>query len=296
MTCCSGVGVCGRVSTLTKKAQSMQAHSLREPDKFTCVFTLILRRKKSGRQKIKALQIHHVFFFSFSYHHQFFLLDQLYNMLSPSGSKTLGSTIRSTFNTGCRAFASSASTSSAPRVRATRPASQANTIVPTNIYELTKEYPRHPLLSFFGKESRKVNVGEGKTREEMVPVSLAVSSLGHDRSGRSWLAAELRTKSSLELHQLWYICLMERNKLATTKAEIQRAGALQYADLANYNGKRIEGRIRKTMARIKFVLNERRLALLDAQQKAAEGTLWADEVEGGEDLYEEADLANEQKP
>ncbi|PWN31752.1 MRP-L47-domain-containing protein, partial [Meira miltonrushii] len=166
-----------------------------------------------------------------------------------------------------RAFSCTPSTSSAPRVEATRPASQEKTVVPKDIYQLTKEYPRHPLLGFFGRESRKVKLPgtEGQTREERVPVALAVSDLGPDRSGRSWMAAELRTKSSLELHQLWYVCLLERNKLATTKTEIQRAGATAFAALANYNGKRIEARVRKTMARIKFVLNERRIALLDAQ-------------------------------
>lgn len=49
--------------------------------------------------------------------------------------------------------------------------------------------------------------------------------------------------------------------------------------------------VRKTMARIKFVLNERRLALLDAQESAAAGTLWDAEatIEGDEaaDLFEE---------
>lgn len=196
-----------------------------------------------------------------------------------------------------RAFSCTPSTSSAPRVEATRPASQENTVVPKDIYQFTKAYPRHPLLAFFGRESRKVNLpgANGETREEMVPVSLAVSNLGPDRSGRSWMAAELRTKSSLELHQLWYVCLLERNKLATTKAEIQRAGATAFAALADYNGKRIEARIRKTMARIKFVLNERRLALLDAQEKAAEGTLWAEEESVEEDegnLYEEEPQKN----
>lgn len=194
---------------------------------------------------------------------------------------------------GTRAFSCTASTSSAPQVKATRPASQADTVVPKDIYQFIQQYPRHPLLTFFGRESRKVKLSgskDGETREEMVPVSLAVSSLGPDRSGRSWMAAELRTKSSLELHQLWYVCLFERNKLATTKTEIQRMGATPFASLAQYNGKRIEARVRKTMARIKFVLNERRLALLDAQEQAALGTLWAEEenVEKEEgDLYEE---------
>lgn len=86
-------------------------------------------------------------------------------------------------------------------------------------------------------------MADGKQREEMVPVSLAVSSLGRDASGRAWLAPELRTKSSLELHQLWYKCLLERNRLATTAAEIQRVGATQNASMADYNGKRIEGRV-----------------------------------------------------
>lgn len=144
-----------------------------------------------------------------------------------------------------RSFSSSVSHRQAPVPRATRPASQADTVVPQNVYELTVQYPRHPLLSFFRRESRKVVSSDGKTREELVPVSVAESSLLPDMSGRSWMASELRTKSSVQLHQLWYVCLMERNKLATTKAEMQRMSVLQYADLAGYNGKRIEGRVRE---------------------------------------------------
>jgi hypothetical protein len=44
------------------------------------------------------------------------------------------------------------------------------------------------------------------------------------------------------------------------------------------------------MARIKFVLNERRIALLDAQEKIAEEELWGEEEEtegsGDEALFE----------
>jgi large subunit ribosomal protein L47 len=42
--------------------------------------------------------------------------------------------------------------------------------------------------------------------------------------GRSWFASELRQKSFKDLHTLWYICLREKNLLATQKEEVRRMG------------------------------------------------------------------------
>ena len=40
--------------------------------------------------------------------------------------------------------------------------------------------------------------------------------------GRAWLSAELRLKSFENMHQLWYICLKEKNKLYSQKEEARR--------------------------------------------------------------------------
>ncbi|KAF9013282.1 mitochondrial 39-S ribosomal protein L47 (MRP-L47)-domain-containing protein [Cyathus striatus] len=84
-------------------------------------------------------------------------------------------------------------------------------------------------------------------------------------SGRAWKASELRLKSFQDLHTLWYVTLRERNLLATQKEEARRMGVMSsqfYVSRA-----RLEA-CRKTMAHIKAVINERRLAYLKAVELA----------------------------
>ncbi|KAJ1827561.1 54S ribosomal protein L4 mitochondrial, partial [Coemansia sp. RSA 2708] len=83
-------------------------------------------------------------------------------------------------------------------------------------------------------------------------------------TGRSWMASELRQKSWEDLQKLWYVVLKERNLLASQRDECRRLG-VSAAFFEN------RGRIVKckmTMARIKTVLNERRLAWEKAQAAA----------------------------
>ncbi|KIP08103.1 hypothetical protein PHLGIDRAFT_127239 [Phlebiopsis gigantea 11061_1 CR5-6] len=99
------------------------------------------------------------------------------------------------------------------------------------------------------------------------------------RSGRSWSAAELRLKSFKDLHTLWYVLLRERNLLATQRAEARRLG-IQEARLASYAQVH---KVRKSMARIKYVINERRLAY-----EQAVGLLEARRQEASEDVCAES--------
>ncbi|KAI8879761.1 MRP-L47-domain-containing protein [Backusella circina FSU 941] len=72
-------------------------------------------------------------------------------------------------------------------------------------------------------------------------------------TGRSWKAQELRQKSFDDLHKLWYVLLKERNVLATQREEARR---LKLPKQLWTNAGRMK-KCQKSMARIKFVLNER---------------------------------------
>ncbi|GAN04368.1 54S ribosomal protein L4 [Mucor ambiguus] len=72
-------------------------------------------------------------------------------------------------------------------------------------------------------------------------------------TGRAWKAQELRQKSFDDLHKLWYVLLKERNVLATQREEATR---LKLPKQIWTNQGRLK-KCQKSMARIKFVLNER---------------------------------------
>ncbi|KAI6114030.1 mitochondrial 39-S ribosomal protein L47 (MRP-L47)-domain-containing protein [Pisolithus sp. B1] len=107
--------------------------------------------------------------------------------------------------------------------------------------------PNHGLWSFF----RKNVDSEGKVTYETVEPRDA-----YDESGRSWIASELRRKSFKDLHTLWYVLLRERNLLATQREEARRMGIRSTESLSASVRDRL---CRKSMARLKYVINERRL-------------------------------------
>ncbi|KAI9245830.1 mitochondrial 39-S ribosomal protein L47 (MRP-L47)-domain-containing protein [Phascolomyces articulosus] len=72
-------------------------------------------------------------------------------------------------------------------------------------------------------------------------------------TGRAWKASELRLKSFDDLHKLWYVLLKERNVLATQREEAKRLGINKQIWS---NAGRLK-KCQKSMARIKYVLNER---------------------------------------
>jgi len=76
-------------------------------------------------------------------------------------------------------------------------------------------------------------------------------------TGRGWRASELRLKSFQDLHTLWYVLLRERNLLATQREEARRMG-VDNSD-SQVSLEKVH-HCRKSMARIKAVINERRLA------------------------------------
>ncbi|KAI8920371.1 mitochondrial 39-S ribosomal protein L47 (MRP-L47)-domain-containing protein [Powellomyces hirtus] len=87
-------------------------------------------------------------------------------------------------------------------------------------------------------------------------------------TGRAWLAAELRTKSFEDMHQLWWVCIKEQNKLYSQKEEARRFGLY-------FPHKERLHEVKLTMKRLKQVLWERRIswfraqAVLKREQKAA---------------------------
>ncbi|KAI9228811.1 MAG: mitochondrial 39-S ribosomal protein L47 (MRP-L47)-domain-containing protein [Piptocephalis tieghemiana] len=80
--------------------------------------------------------------------------------------------------------------------------------------------------------------------------------------GRAWRASELRAKSFEDLHKLWYILIRERNRINTQRKEMARyRHASQRANLDE-----LEAKCHKSLGRIRFVLNERRLIWEQAQK------------------------------
>ncbi|KAF5385636.1 hypothetical protein D9757_005518 [Collybiopsis confluens] len=120
----------------------------------------------------------------------------------------------------------------------------------------------HGLYAFFRKKEPvpgQTSVGEAKY--ETLGGTPNLETL---HSGRSWKASELRLKSFEDLHILWYILLRERNLLASQQEEVRRLGVMRPLQMFN----RRTRMCRKSMARIKYIMNERRLAYEGAVQLA----------------------------
>ncbi|THH30654.1 hypothetical protein EUX98_g3537 [Antrodiella citrinella] len=100
--------------------------------------------------------------------------------------------------------------------------------------------PKHGLYGFF-RQREEDGVVKYDTLE---PYDMTTKS------------SELRRKSFKDLHTLWYVLLRERNLLATQREEGRR---LQVSPNRTSNTPKAH-RVRKSMARIKYVVNERRIA------------------------------------
>ncbi|KAF8158155.1 mitochondrial 39-S ribosomal protein L47 (MRP-L47)-domain-containing protein [Crassisporium funariophilum] len=117
----------------------------------------------------------------------------------------------------------------------------------------------HGLYGFFRRKAGDDLKGEARFEVFDTPENAQVLT------GRAWRAAELRNKSFKDLHTLWYVGLREKNLLASQKEEVRRMGVTNSSMQVSIDKVR---NCRKTMGRIKAVLNERRLAYLGAVEIA----------------------------
>jgi large subunit ribosomal protein L47 len=106
---------------------------------------------------------------------------------------------------------------------------------------------KHGLWGFFNKEKTLLSLPD---------------ELGNH--GRAWTVQELRRKSWNDLHSLWWLCLKERNRLATENVERERLKA-GYGD---YESDERDKTIRKTMRAIRHTLTERWYVWDDARKLA----------------------------
>ncbi|KAJ7784561.1 mitochondrial 39-S ribosomal protein L47 (MRP-L47)-domain-containing protein [Mycena metata] len=125
------------------------------------------------------------------------------------------------------------------------PASTA--FVPPSAPQLS---PDHGLYGFFRRKESPYLRGDDQYETFSDPTI--------QYTGRAWAASELRLKSFKDLHTLWYVLLREANLLATQREEMRRIGLprLRLPPSNRVNS----AKVRKSMARIKAVMNERRLA------------------------------------
>ncbi|KAK1829151.1 ribosomal protein L47 mitochondrial [Podospora conica] len=94
--------------------------------------------------------------------------------------------------------------------------------------------------------------------------SVAAAPVEVAKHGRAWMVEELRGKSWEDLHMLWWVCVKERNRLATAKWERDR----QKLGYGENEGERRDAEVRGTMRSIKHVLTERQYAWEDAVELA----------------------------
>ncbi|KAF9533116.1 mitochondrial 39-S ribosomal protein L47 (MRP-L47)-domain-containing protein [Crepidotus variabilis] len=139
----------------------------------------------------------------------------------------------------------------------------------------------HGLYAFFRRVSGDNLTGEDRYETIETPEAMRIIS------GRPWESAELRLKSFKDLHTLWYVAAREQNLLATQKEETRRMGVTNPEMQVSLDKVR---NCRKTMARIKMVLNERRLAFEGAVKLAGKQR---ENTNGNEDNTEIIAFMNE---
>ncbi|KAJ5925215.1 54S ribosomal protein L4, partial [Penicillium verhagenii] len=109
--------------------------------------------------------------------------------------------------------------------------------------------------------------------------------------GRPWAVTELRDKSWDDLHKLWWVCIKERNRIATSNLERERLKA-GYGD---HESDSRDKTILVTMKSIKHVLRERWYAWEEAQRLYEKGARPAYEEDAMEAPEEELNETKESK-
>jgi large subunit ribosomal protein L47 len=107
--------------------------------------------------------------------------------------------------------------------------------------------PNHGLWEFFANRDTVANPPEEDAKH-----------------GRAWMVEELRGKSWEDLHKLWWVCVKERNRIATASYERKRS-KLGFGDAESAAR---DEEVKITMRGIKHVLTERQYAWEDAVKLA----------------------------
>lgn len=119
------------------------------------------------------------------------------------------------------------------------------------------------------------------------PDRTALASPEHlNAHGRSWTVPELRQKDWDDLHRLYWVCVKERNRIATTEWERKRVGGRDGL-YGEYEAQQRDSVVKETMKAIKHTLTERWYAWENARVAAMEDeevNLYAD-LEKGEPAY-----------
>lgn len=102
---------------------------------------------------------------------------------------------------------------------------------PIERQEKRPENPNHGLWGFFPETKNALATPEEEYSHGMKHPSHSVIRLcmyheaNNTVTGRAWTIQELRQKSWDELHSLWWVCVRERNRLATSNYERNRLKA-----------------------------------------------------------------------
>ncbi|KAF7314452.1 hypothetical protein MKEN_00918000 [Mycena kentingensis (nom. inval.)] len=152
----------------------------------------------------------------------------------------------------------------APKTKWYNPADSDFTYIPPTAPQLSQ---KHGLYGFFRRKADPSLKRDDRFETFTDP---------NERfDGREWRPSELRLKSFKDLHTLWYVLLRERNLLATQRDEMRRMGLWGLSQPPFRVNRTNAAKCRKSMARIKQIMNERRLAyegaveLAEAQKEGA---------------------------
>ncbi|MCJ1370600.1 54S ribosomal protein L4 mitochondrial [Loxospora ochrophaea] len=133
-------------------------------------------------------------------------------------------------------------------------------------YPVSMSYEPLPQPVLDPERRSKVKVDENHGLYEFFDQDKQPLSKPEDDSkhGRSWSVEELRQKSWEDLHALWWVCVKERNRIATANNERERLKAGH----GRFEADERDRAVRRTQRAIKHALTERYYAWEDARQVA----------------------------